>query len=593
MWSTTTARTWKDHYDFIVVGGGAAGNVVAGRLSENPNVKVLVIEAGPGNPEQVPELAIPAHAVESRSTKYDWSYTSTFVDRPDYERVEKTNISGKILGGTSSLNYCTWVPGSKGTFNAWAEYGGRDWTWDKCEEYFTKSTRYHDDNRNYDPKFWQLGRDGPLHISHASLLPETAAFRKALTNAWESKGLPLNDDIFFGDMKGLAHVVNTVNKGFRSSGLDFLANKPNVDVMSLTVTRKINFDQEKAASVTVICSDGSEATFKARKEIILSGGAFETPKLLLLSGIGPRTELARHGIQPVIISEHVGENLLDHPIMPHVFRIKDGIGLDGILLREGPLHDHAVRQYQESKTGPLASGLLELIAFPRIDEQLEKYREYRDAKEQNGGKDPFGPEGQPHFEIDFVPMFCKAFQWHFPVPSEGDWLTVIVDLLRPQSKSGFVRLTSLDPHEQPNIHLDYFSNPLDILALREGVRFINDILMTGNDMRDIIREDYPWPMSRESDEEMDRMILDRAQTGHHPCGTARLSKDIAQGVVDPDLRVHGAINLRVVDASIIPVITDCKIQNSVYMIGEKGADIIKSSHPSLYGQYRDSTVPAS
>ncbi|KAJ5280435.1 hypothetical protein N7478_005807 [Penicillium angulare] len=173
MWSTTMARAWKEHYGFIVVGGGAAGNVVAARLAENPNVKVPVIGIGPGNPDQVPELAVPARTVESRSSRYDWSYISTFVDRPDYERVEKTNIS---------------------------------------------------------------------------------AFRKALTNAWESKGLSLNDDIFSGEMKGLAHAVNTINKGFRSSGLDLLASKPNVDVMPSTVTRKINFDREKAVSVTVIRS---------------------------------------------------------------------------------------------------------------------------------------------------------------------------------------------------------------------------------------------------------------------------------------------------------------------------------------------------
>lgn len=184
-------------------------------------------------------------------------------------------------------------------------------------------------------------------------------------------------------------------------------------------------------------------------------------------------------------------------------------------------------------------------------------------------------------------MFADAFQWHFPIPPEGDWLTVIVDLVRPLSKNGYVRLNSLDPHEQPEINLNYFSNELDILALREGVRFIDDILMNGEGTRDVIGEDYPWPMPRDSDEEMDRVILDRAQTGFRkksmlivsylrcsdcctdPCGTARLSKDIEQGVVDPKLRVHGTNNLRVIDASVIPVIPDCRIQNAVYMIGEK------------------------
>ncbi|KAJ5084083.1 hypothetical protein NUU61_008662 [Penicillium alfredii] len=152
---------------------------------------------------------------------------------------------------------------------------------------------------------------------------------------------------------------------------------------------------------------------------------------------------------------------------------------------------------------------------------------------------------------------------HFPVPPEGDWLTIIADL-------------------QPYVNLNDFSNELDILALKDGVRFIDDILMNGEGMKYIIGEDYPWPMPRDSDEEMDRVILDRSQTGFHPCGTTRLSQDIQQDVVDPELRVHGTKNLRMINASIIPVIPDCRIQNAVYMIGEKGADIIKDAHPSLY-----------
>ena len=319
------------------------------------------------------------------------------------------------------MNYYTWVPGSKETFDSWAEYGGENWTWDKCKKYFRKvralsisnltacsdvvtlqAARYHDDDRKHDPKFSRLGRDGPLHISHADLLPELAPFREALISAWKSKSLPIRDDIYSGKMEGLTHCVTSIYNGVRSDSSAFVNGRPNVEVMSSTVAKKINFEGDKAISVTVLNHDGSEGTFKAKQEIILSGGVFETPKILLLSGVGPRVELARHGIQQVVASEHVGENLLDHPIMPHVFRLKDGMGLDDILLRKGKLLDDAKKRYDESKTGPLASGLLELVAFPRIDDRLEKHKAYRDAKKANGDKDPFGPEGQPHFEIDFV-----------------------------------------------------------------------------------------------------------------------------------------------------------------------------------------------
>lgn len=255
--------------------------------------------------------------------------------------------------------------------------------------------------------------------------------------------------------------------------------------------------------------------------------------------------------------------------MPHVFRLKDGLGLDSHLLRPGPAHDAAVAAYNNENKGPYTSGLLELVGLPRIDEWLEQDPEYAALKKANGGVDPFGPGGQPHFEIDFVPMFSDAFQWHIPCPPEGDWLTVIVDLLRPLSRSGTVTLLSRDPLEQPKVDINFFENRLDLVALRQGVRYVDDVLLNGDGMKDIIGEDYPWPMPRQSDAAMETMIKERSQTGFHPCGTTRLSKDIKQGVVDSKLKVFGVDKLRVIDASIIPVIPDCRIQNSVYMIGEK------------------------
>ncbi|KAM0415846.1 hypothetical protein ACHAPT_013206 [Fusarium lateritium] len=569
-------------FDFIVVGGGTAGCVVAGRLAENPNVSVLVVEAGIDNPAAVDAITTPATAFTLRGSKYDWSFKTGMIDRPEYTRIEKPNTRGKVLGGSSCLNYYTWIPGSAATFDDWAEFGGEEWTWKTCKEYLYKPATYHDDHGEHRPELKYIGENGPLPVSHSDLLPETEGFRNALTKAWVSKGEPLTDDVHNGEMHGLWKCINTIYNGKRSSSWRFLEGKPNVTVLGQTNAKQLIFENGKAVGVEVIGPDGQIFSLRAQYEVIVSLGVYETPKLLLLSGIGPEQELSKFGINTVVKSEHVGQNLLDHPILPHVFKIKDGYGIDRHLLRPGLEKDAAASAYRWKNKGPMTSGLLELVGLPRIDSYLEKVPQYVEYKKANGNVDPFGPGGQPHFEIDFVPMFCDAFQWHIPTPPTGDYMTVIVDLLRPLSRNGTVTLKSTDPLEQADININFFSNDLDLAVMRQGVRFVDDILMNGDGMKDIIEEDYPWAMPRGSDEAMDIMIKERSQTGFHPCGTARLGKSIEQGVVDSKLKVFGINNLRVIDASIIPVIPDCRIQNSVYMIAEKGADIIKAAHPGLY-----------
>ncbi|KAB2571669.1 Dehydrogenase patE [Lasiodiplodia theobromae] len=527
-------------------------------------------------------ITTPARAFELRGSPWDWAYKTTMIDRPEYTRVEKPNTRGKVLGGSSCLNYYTWIRGSRATFDEWANYGGEEWTWDTCREYFDKPATFHDDDKQFPEYLKHIGTNGPLHVSPVELVSESSPFRDALKKAWVSKGEKLNDEIYDGEMHGLATAVSSIYKGVRSSSWVFLEGKENVTVLSQTNSKRLIIEGDKVVGVEVITPDGNDLSLRAKHEVIVSSGVYESPKLLMLSGIGPAKELAVFGIETVVNSPHVGQNLLDHPILSHVFKLKDGYGLDNHLLRAGAEKDGAVAAYRRDRTGPLSSGLLELIGLPRIDERLKKQKEYVEYLEESGGVDPFGPGGQPHFEVDFVPMFCDAFQWHFPTPPQGDYFTVIVDLLRPLSQNGTVTLNSANPLDQAKININFFSNKLDLIALREGVRFIDDIIMNGEGMKDIIEGDYPWPMPRTSDEAMIKMVLERSQTGFHPCGTTRLSKSVEQGVVDGKLRVHGIKNLRVIDASVIPVIPDCRIQNAVYMIAEKGSDIIKAAYPELY-----------
>ena len=253
-------------------------------------------------------------------------------------------------------------------------------------------------------------------MAHANLVPELKPFRDALETAWISQGERLTEDIYSGTVNGLVKCISSIYNGVRSNSSCFVRGKQNVTVLGSTFSKSINFEGSFATSVSVITPGKKEMTFKARKEIIVSSGVFESPKLLMLSGIGPEEILSNHKITPVVKSPHVGQNLLDHPIMPYVRRLKDGYGLDGHLLRAGPMHDGAISAYRKNKSGPLSSGLLELVGFPRIDEYLMKSKEYVAVKKQNGGVDPFGPGGQPHFEIDFVVGYRVYF---FYVADEG------------------------------------------------------------------------------------------------------------------------------------------------------------------------------
>ncbi|KAI0543022.1 hypothetical protein GGR58DRAFT_5434 [Xylaria digitata] len=571
-------------FDFIVVGGGTAGNVIAGRLAENPNVSVLVLEAGIAHPELVEQITTPSSAMSLRGSQYDWQYKTTIVKRDDYERIEKPNTRGKILGGSSSLNYFTWIPGCKPTFDAWAAFGGEEWTWDPLVPYLRKSATYHDDDKLYSQDLQKLGSGGPLHISHAELLDELAPLREKITQAWLSRGHVLTENIYDGEMIGLTHCVDSIYHGKRSGSFLFLKGKPNITILAEVQSKKLIIDEaEKTArGVTVIDKSGNELTFYANREVIVSQGVYESPKLLMLSGIGPKEHLAQHGIKTIVDSPHVGQNLIDHPGVPFVLRVKDGFGMDNHLLRKGPENTAAVETYKKSSTGPVSSALLELVGFPRIDDYFEKDAYYRERKAANGGVDPFCPDGQPHFELDFVSMFGSAFQWHYPFPREGCYISVVVDLVRSISPPGEVTLNSADPLVQPNINLNFFADELDIIAMREGIRFSYDVLTKGDGFKDVVVAEFPWEMPLDDDAAMRHAVLDRSQTAFHPCGTARLSKNIQQGVVDPQLKVHGIKNLRVIDASIIPIIPDCRIQNSVYMLAEKGADMLKAAHKDLF-----------
>ncbi|KAK6005943.1 hypothetical protein QM012_007585 [Aureobasidium pullulans] len=611
-------------YDFIVVGGGTAGNCVAGRLAETPNVSVLVIEAGTDNPLKEEKISTPALAFQLVESEYDWQYPVTFWDRDGEQRHEAKNTRGKVLGGSSCLNYYTWLRGSRPTYDEWTKYGGNEWNWDKCFPYFQKPGTMHDSHQILDHDPAHVASDGPLTINPAIPIPLAAK----LQEAWKSQGHRLSDDIYNGTVDGLAHVCHTIDSGHRVPSTVFLDGHRNITVKPRTLVHRLLFSGETCVGVQTHATEKSHAYY-ARQEVIVCGGVFESPKLLMLSGIGPSdqafmTDLTAisSGIGHSILSPHVGQNIQDHPVAPHSFKLGDGHSLDDVL-RPGTKNLEAMAEYKLAKRGPLASSLLEMSGFARVDDKLRKCKEWREEEEKRG-HDPLGPQGQPHFEFDFLPCFASPFLPHVPEPKNGNYMTIVVSLLRPLSR-GSLTLKSANALDFPLINMNYLDHPLDAVALREGVRFVDEIILKGDGMRDIVIGEYPQgdggivqgeaqekgssdglygagkgetdqgksvegdpqhmlglDKVRDSDEGMAEWLKGRVTSGYHPCGSCRMGPTIEEGVVNSRLQVHGVRNLRIIDASVFPLIPDARIQNPVYMVAEKGADFIKQDHPALY-----------
>ena len=205
-------------------------------------------------------------------------YKATFIDRPDYTRVEKPHTRGRVLGGCSCLNYYTWVRGSHGSYDDWAEFGGKVWNWNGCEEYFDKPANYHDDSRLYNPKLAKVGRKGPLDVAISDMVPELEQFRDALSKAWVSKGERLTENVYEGQVNGLVKCMNTIYKGVRSTSACFLDGKPNITILAETRAKKLIIEGEKARGALVINESGDEFEVHARREVILSSGVFEVSR---------------------------------------------------------------------------------------------------------------------------------------------------------------------------------------------------------------------------------------------------------------------------------------------------------------------------
>lgn len=404
----------------------------------------------------------------------------------------------------------------------------------------------------------------------------------------ESQGLPLDPDMFTTGSRshGCGHAPRTVHKGLRSTGADFVTDdnhRSNIEIVCDTLVDKVNFDNNKrAVSVDLVDKSGNKFTVKAKNEIIVSGGAYCSPAVLLRSGIGPKEELENLGIDCVVDSPGVGKNLLDHLIVFTFYEVtQDGLTNDH-LVYHGDAAMQSYMLYKEKQTGVLSTFPFGAFAFARLDDRLQDEPVWREAqKRSEPGRDPMGlTKSQPHIEFFTTELYGGPKQYdQFPIDKKSAF-AMITELFSPRSK-GSVTIRSTDPFENPTVDCNYLADELDLLVLSEGVRFGNEIVMQGSGTKDVVKGAWPADLTHHAytkREEWVPHVKKEATTCYHAAGTCKMGKeDDVMAVLDAQLNVKGVKGLRVADCSVMPTLHGGHTQMPAYGIGEKAADLIKAA----------------
>ncbi|MGE8190041.1 GMC family oxidoreductase [Pseudomonas sp. NPDC086278] len=523
-------------FDYIVVGAGAAGCVVASRLSEDSNISVCLLEAG--GPDSNPLVHMPAGVA---------AMVPTSINNWQYQTVTQTGLNGRVgyqprgktLGGSSSINAMAYHRGHPHDFDQWAALGNPGWSYQDILPFFKRAEH----NENFtDPLH---GQHGPLNVRfHSSPNP----FGETFVEAGVQAGYPACPDQNGATMEGFGRVQVMQKDGQRCSAarayLTPNRQRPNLSIETHAHATRILFDGKRAVGVEFL-QNGVKRTLRARHELIVSSGAFNSPQLLLLSGVGPVGELLKFDIPVVHELPGVGQNLVDHIDYVHSYRVKSrqliGLSLAGVwdIAR-------AAFGYWRHRKGPLTSNFAEACAFVKTDPQL------------------------PQADIELA-LTIAMFADHGRTLYRGHGLSVHACLLHPKSV-GKLSLASADPMVPPLIDPAFLTHPDDIKTLIEGYRVIQKVMATPAFKALCPRDVIDSPMS--TDAEIEQVLRDRSDTLYHPVGTCKMGTD-AMAVVDPRLKVHGLEGLRVVDASIMPTIIGCSTTAATVMIGEKAADFIR------------------
>lgn len=526
-------------YDYIIIGAGSAGCVLANRLSKDPNNKVLLIEAG--GPDKNMFIHIPAGCAKLHKTEVDWGF-----ETEPQEHILNRKIylpRGKTLGGCSSTNYMAYVRGNKEDYNDWEAQGNKGWGYKDVLPYFKKSEH----NEDIDNEFHNKGGELNVGFSKAFSTPYSQAF----IDACKEVGFKENKDYNGAEQKGAGLFQNTIKGGKRNSAavafLNPVKDRKNLTILTHTLTEKILIEDDVAVGVKVQDKKGTTATYHCNKEIIVSAGSFNSPQILMLSGIGDREELANHGIDCVKNLPGVGKNLQDHLMYFLGAATKNQDAQNHHLKIPNQVIDLA--NYVLFKKGALTQGPLEAVAF------------------ESTSQSPDRVDYQFHFASLSTGENYEADLYDINTLPTKDGVTVLPTLLRPKSR-GTVKLKSNKITDKVIIQPNFLEAEEDRKVLLESGKKAIEILQSKAFSKVLDKLYTP-----ESDEALMKHILENVETVFHPVGTCKMGTD-DMAVVDDRLRVKGIGQLRVIDASIMPTIVSGNTNAPTIMIGEKGADMI-------------------
>ncbi len=538
-------------YDYVVVGAGSAGCVVANRLSEDGRTRVLLLEAGPRDGSIILDMPA-ALGLPLLGRRFNWGFASE--PEPGLDDRISDQPRGRVLGGTSSINGMVFVRGNPLDYDNWAAQGLASWSYAHCLPYFRKMETYEKGADDY------RGGDGPLHI-HACKADNP--LYRAFLGAGQDFGLAFTPDHNGERQEGVNIAQATTHQGRRASTarayLWPARDRRNLEVLTGSTVTGLRLNGSRCVGVTVL-SRGRSFSIAAEREVVLATGTFGTPQILMLSGIGDRDALRGHGIAPVMHLPGVGQNLQDHIAIALQYRIRKPVSPAGQLSRLGQIAVGA--RWMLTRGGLGASNYFEVGAFMRGNDRVDC----------------------PNIQHEFFPMIGEFYRGQARVEHGFQYFTSV---MRPASR-GSVTLCSADPFAPPAIRFNYLTQDSDVAEMVDGLRLTRDIIRQRS--WDELRGEAVSPgSSLTTESELRAWIRGHAGTGYHAVGTCRMGTD-PMAVTDEEGRVHGIEALRVVDASLMPHITTGNTNAPTIMLAEKLSDRVRGRAlpPSQAGLYRRS-----